>query len=214
MHIEFLVEDLSTKALIESLLPKLLPTEDYSYRIVDYRGIGHLPPGLRTTQDPRKRVLLHQLPRLLQGYGKTPGIDAVVVVVDSDTRPCANFLAELQQVLRSCNPAPRTLFRLAIEESEAWLLGDAAALLTAYPNAKRKPLETYQQDAICGTWETLAECVHPGGHDALSTQGYAAIGRAKSEWATNIGPHLDPNRNNSPSFRKFVEGLRRLIQAP
>jgi hypothetical protein len=76
------------------------------------------------------------LPKVLRGYGKTPGIDAVVVVLDTDKRDCAAFLTELKAAAAACNPAPDTLFRLAIEEIEAWYFGDQAALLAAYPRAK------------------------------------------------------------------------------
>jgi len=39
--------------------------------------------GMKASTDPAKRVLLDQLPRQLRGYGKTPGIDAVIVVLDN-----------------------------------------------------------------------------------------------------------------------------------
>ncbi len=44
------------------------------------QGIGRIPKNLNAGGDPAKRILLDQLPKLLGGYGKTPGIDAVVVV--------------------------------------------------------------------------------------------------------------------------------------
>ncbi|MHB1248542.1 MAG: DUF4276 family protein, partial [Polaromonas sp.] len=139
MHIEFLVEDSSGGMLIAQLLPQILGEQGapHTWRLKAYKGIGRIPQGLTPKADPAKRMLLDQLPRLLQGYGKTPGIDAVVVVVDTDQRNCQEFLQELKSVAERCNPAPRTLFRLAIEEMEAWYLGDRAALLKAYPRAKR-----------------------------------------------------------------------------
>ncbi len=138
MHIEILVEDSSGEKLLQVLLPQLLgPQGDpHTWRLHAYKGIGRIPPGLVTKADPAKRILLDQLPKLLRGYGKTPGIDAVVVVLDTDKRDCVEFLAELKAVANACNPAPDTLFRLAIEEIEAWYFGDQAALLAAYPRAK------------------------------------------------------------------------------
>ena len=84
MHIEVLTEDSSGKVLLEHLLPKLIgPNGDaHSWRIHDYRGIGRIPPGLKGG-DPGKRILLDRLPSLLRGYARTPGIDAVVVVLDA-----------------------------------------------------------------------------------------------------------------------------------
>lgn len=150
MHIEVLVEDSSGASLVETLLPSIIgPSgEPHTWRIHEYKGIGRLPPGLSTSADPSKRALLNQLPRLLAGYGKTPGIDAVVVVLDTDDRNCRAFLAELNALLLRCPTPPRTMFRLAIEEMEAWLLGDKPALLAAYPKAKREVLGRYQQDSL------------------------------------------------------------------
>ena len=156
-------------------------------------------------------MLLEQLPKLLRGYGKTPGIDAVVVVLDTDRRDCAAFLAELKAVANACNPGPDTLFRLAIEEIEAWYLGDQDALLAAYPRAKREVLGKYVQDSTCDTWELLADAVYLGGSAAIKKAGWPLPGQVKHEWAKKIGPLMDPGRNTSPSFGKLKDGLRRLV---
>lgn len=213
MHIEVLVEDSSGATLIEKLLPVVIGPEGapHTWRVLSYKGIGHIPKGLTTRADPAKRALLSQLPRLLTGYGQTPGYDAVVVVVDSDTRNCKEFLAELNAVLQQCTPAPRTLFRLAIEEMEAWILGDRQALLTAYPKAKKEVLARYAQDSVCGTWELLADAIHPGGHAAIQKAGWPLPGQVKVEWARKISPHMDVEINGSPSFGRFRDSLRRLI---
>ncbi|MFG9904576.1 hypothetical protein ACG3RT_00995 [Pseudomonas aeruginosa] len=213
MHIEVLVEDSSGAKLIEALMPHVigLEGEPHTWRIHPYKGIGRIPKGLTTQADPAKRALLNQLPRLLSGYGKTPGIDAVVVVLDNDNRDCKGFLAELKAVLQGCNPAPTTLFRLAIEEMEAWLLGDRDALLAAYPRAKRDVLGRYAQDSICGTWELLADAVYPGGQNAVRKLGWPLPGQIKHEWAEKIAPHMNVEANMSHSFGKFRDGLRRLV---
>jgi hypothetical protein len=213
MHMEVLVEDSSGAKLIETLLPSVIGTygSPHTWRVHPYKGVGRLPAGLSTKGDPAKRALLDQLPRLLKGYAKTPGIDVVVVVLDSDTRDCKVFLTELRALLNRCRPAPNTLFRLAIEEMEAWLLGDREALLAAYPRAKRDILARYRQDTVCGTWELLADAVYPGGCAAIRTIGWPLPGQIKHEWAQKIGPKMDVERNQSPSFRKFRDGVRRLM---
>ncbi|MCL1500384.1 DUF4276 family protein [Xanthomonas nasturtii] len=141
MHIEVLVEDSSGAKVVSMLLPAVIGEhgEPHTWRIHPYKGIGRLPSGLSTNADPAKRALLNQLPRLLSGYGRTPSVDAVVVVLDSDRRDCATFLADLKAVAQQCNPAPKTVFRLAIEEMESWFLGDKPAVLAAYPKAKKEP---------------------------------------------------------------------------
>jgi hypothetical protein len=215
MHIEILVEDSSGKRLLDQLVPAILGPmgEPHSWRIHPYRGVGKLPKGLNPKADPAKRVLLDNLPRLITGLGRTPGVDAAVVVVDTDNRDCRKFLAELNALVESCNPRPEVMIRLAVEEMEAWFLGDQTALLTAYPKANRNILQSYKQDSVCGTWETLADAVKPNGATELRKLGFPASGDAKHEWAENIGPYLDLDRNVSPSFNKFVQGLRRIAGA-
>ncbi len=211
MHIEVLVEDSSGKTLVDLLLPKLLgPQMDpHTWRVHPYKGIGRIPVDLKGG-DPAKRILLAQVPRLLAGYSKTPGIDAVVVVLDTDRRNCQAFLAELKAVAAARAPALNTMFRLAIEEMEAWYLGDRAALLAAYPRAKNAVLDRYEQDTVCGTWELLADALHPGGSTAVKTAGWPLPGQIKHEWARAVGPLMDLEVNESPSFRKFRDGVRRL----
>lgn len=213
MHIEILVEDSSGEKLLESLLPKIFGTQGdpHSWRVHAYKGIGRIPKNLNAGGDPDKRILLDQLPRLLRGYGNTPGIDAVVVVLDSDRRNCVDFLVELQALAASCNPAPNTLFRIAIEEMEAWYFGDRQALAAAYPKAKVDVLNRYEQDSVCGTWELLADAVYPGGSAAIKKAGWPLPGQVKHEWAEKIGPLLAPDRNVSLSFGKLRDGLRRLV---
>ena len=212
MHIEILVEDSSGEKLLEILLPRFLGTRGnpHTWRLHAYKGIGRIPGGLVTKSDPAKRMLLDQLPKLLRGYGKTPGIDAVVVVVDSDKRDCISFLSELQAVVDDCDPSPKTLFRIAIEEIEAWYFGDHEALLAAYPKARREVLEKYVQDSVCDTWELLADAIRPGGSLAIKNTGWPLPGQVKHDWAQKIAPFMEPDRNVSPSFGKLRDGLRQL----
>ena len=216
MHIVFLVEDSSGQRLLEHLVPKLIgPNGDpHTWRIFGYRGAGHIPRGLTSTSDPSHRILLDRLPALLAGHARTPGTDAIVVVTDTDRQNCKEFLAELKQVAETKGAADRTLFRLAIEEMEALYFGDRTALLAAWPRAKKRVLNRYKQDQVCGTWEMLADAVHPGGAAALRTGGWPSSGDAKHEWAERMGPLMDPSRNLSPSFGKLRDGLHRLTATP
>ena len=143
-----MVEDQSGRIALEHLLKKILGTngEVHSWRIHSYKGIGRLPKNLRGVPNPANRLLLDNLPSVLRGYGKgLPDSSAVVVVVDSDDKDCIAFKKELLSVLNVCNPRPKTLFRIAIEEGEAWLLGDRGAIKSAYPNARDAALNDYVQ---------------------------------------------------------------------
>ena len=213
MHLEILVEDRSGSISLEVMIEKILGTNRavHSWRIHPYKGIGRLPKNLYGVTNPSNRILLDQLPRILSGYGRSlQESSAVIVVVDSDDRDCLNFKQELLDVLNACNPRPIALFRIAVEESEAWLLGDRAAVETAYPNARSSVLDRYVQDSICGTWEILADAVHLGGAQSLKRLGYPEVGKAKCEWAQRIAPHLDVDRNQSKSFQVFRDGIRNL----
>ena len=101
--------------------------------------------------------------------------------------------------------------RLAIEEMESWFLGDRQALLAAYPKAKTDVLHRYKQDSVCGTWELLADALHPGGMAAILKAGWPLPGQVKHEWVEKIAPRMNVEHNLSPSFCKFREGLRRLV---
>lgn len=216
MHFEILVEDISGKIALESLVPKILGIDTpHSFRIHPYKGIGRLPGGLRATTDPRKRILLDQLPRILRGYGKAllpREQNAVIVVVDSDRKRCEDFKRELLAILTHCSPSPRVLFRIAIEEMEAWLLGDCDAIRASYPSVKNVSLSAYIQDSVCGTWEVLADAIFPGGSAALKKEGFPRIGQEKCAWAERIAPCVDIRNNKSPSFHAFCESFRKLSE--
>ena len=161
MHFEILVEDISGKTALEILIPKIISTEQHTFNIHPYKGIGHIPKGLKSASEAKKRILLDQLPRLVQGYGKKfsqypPDYPAVLIVIcDLDDRCLSAFRRELLDIVDKCNPQPKTQFCIAIEEGEAWYLGDLAAVKAAYPKAKEAVLNSYTNDNICGTWEKL-----------------------------------------------------------
>ena len=215
MHFEILTEDASGKKALDILIPKIIG-DQHTFRVIGYKGIGRIPKNLTSGTDASNRLLLDQLPRLLRGYGKTytgypenyPA--AVILVCDLDDRCLKTFRQELFTVLNACNPKPETRFCLAIEESEAWLLGDVPALKVAYPNLKNDVLNGYENDSICGTWELLADAVYTGGSSALKNQGWRAVGRKKTAWSERIAPLMDVEKNTSPSFRYFRKKLREL----
>ena len=214
MHFEILVEDQSGQKALDILIPKIIGAQD-TFKVKGYKGSGRIPKGLRPRTQANRRILLDQLPKLLRGYGQTfanyPANYPVVlfVVCDLDDNCLKAFRQELFAVLHACNRRPNTRFCIAIEEGEAWLLGDMTAIKAAYPQARDAVLNGYVNDSICGTWEVLADAVFPGGSRALVRRG--AVGREKSVWATKIAPLMDVENNASPSFRYFREKLRALI---
>lgn len=213
MHFDILVEDVSGKALLNNVLPRILDAAD-TFVVHAYRGIGRVPPGMRDPKEASRRLLLENLPKLLRGYGKTQaghGVSypsVVIVVCDLDRRCLKEFRGELYGVLEACDPKPRAQFCIAVEEGEAWLLGDPKAVRQAYPQAKAAVLDSYANDSICGTWEKLADAVYPGGASALEKKGWQAAGLEKTKWAESIAPAMDVETNRSPSFVYFRDKLR------
>jgi hypothetical protein len=218
MHFEILVEDRSGKKALDILVPNIIG-DDHTFSIHPYKGIGRIPKNIGANKNAGKRILLDQLPRLLQGYGnafaKYPANypAAVILVCDLDDKCLTAFRQELFNILDACNPRPETRFCIAIEEGEAWLLGDIPAVKSAYPKAKVALLNAYVNDSICGAWERLADAVYVGGSTALSSKGRQAIGAEKSQWSEKISPHMNVEANSSPSFVYFRQTLLELAGA-
>jgi hypothetical protein len=215
MHFEILVEDLSGKKALDVLVPKMIEDQD-TFKVHSYKGIGRIPKHMRDAIDPSKRILLTNLPKLLKGYGRTfagypPDYGAAVVLIcDLDDRNLNEFLRDLNAILNACHPTPTTRFCIAIEEGEAWFLGDLPAVKSAYPGADDDVLATYVNDSICGTWEKLADAVYPGGARMLSLRGWQGVGAEKARWAEDISPRMDVENNKSPSFCSFRDAIRSL----
>lgn len=200
MHIEFLLEEESAKAALDILLPKLLPA-GVTWRCYPHRG---------------KADLFQRLPGRLKTYARQFPHQSdlrVVILMDADT-DCRRRKAELEKIIAAAGlltkatadtgQAFRILTRLAIQELEAWLLGDRIAIQAAYPRVRPQHFSglPHNPDTIADTWETLWRVLREGK--------YYLAGKAKVEWAETITPHLEPERNTSASFQYFRQALARL----
>ncbi len=217
VQFEILVEDASGKILLEHLVPQILGPrgKPHRYRIVNIQELKHrvmaqMPRHLARTL-PWDTILFQTLAIQLKAYGKSlPRENGfVVIMVDLDYHDPDDFRRKLEDLFDACDPAPGGEVRLAVEEGEAWILGDLAAVRRAYPFAKQYVLDSYEQDSICGTWEWLADAIFRGGSERLTEIGYPQIGREKCHWADNIGQYMDVDANVSPSFQSFRDLLRK-----
>ncbi|MEG2185501.1 MAG: DUF4276 family protein [Cloacibacillus sp.] len=215
MHFQFLIEDQSSEALILELMQKIVPDAPHiTYDCKSFRGIG----GFRkkqTGKETRTGKLLDDLAIYLRGFDKSfrDFQAAIFVILDNDDNITEDFKARLEQVAVDKNITTDHVFCIAVEEVEAWLLGDEAAVTAVYPDARRQVLRAYVQDSICGTWETLANVIYPGGLVRMQKEcpSYREIGMRKKEWAQKIGSQMDLSRNKSPSFNYFINELRQRI---
>lgn len=98
------------------------------------------------------------------------------------------------------------LLRIAVEETESWLIAEPEAVRRAYPDARLGKLRKLKADAVCGAWERLAE--------ALGLRPADCNGQDKYAWAEAILPKLDLDTPRSPSLQAFITGIERLRAAP
>lgn len=220
MRFEILVEGQSELTALSILMKDIVGEygEPHTWKIHKHRGIGGIPANPEALPNRNDRTLLHNLPAKLRAYGNEEDESLVVVVlVDLDDRQsCIDFKNQLVALLNCCDKKPNVLFRIAIEELEAWYLGDTNALRQSYPEAKLEKLADYVQDSQNGTWEILAEIVHPGGLNELHAKGKRSplVREEKVKWAKTIAPYMDVDRNRSPSFCCFRDGLRQVFAGP
>ncbi len=113
MRLVFLLEEQSMKALLQGLLPRLLP-EGTPFLLIAHEGKTDLeksvPIKLRAWQRPEDRF---------------------VIVRDQDSADCVEVKERLKKVCRTAG-RPEALVRIACRELESWYLADLAALDRAY----------------------------------------------------------------------------------
>ncbi len=206
MRIHILVEGDSEVALLRDWLRRFLP--QHTFKLIRHRGKGKLPADPTQSPAPKREGLLDQLPAKIRAYGHAldSATDRVLVLVDLDQNNCVDLKRRLLKTWRSCDPRPVAKFRIAIEETEAFYLGDSVAIKKAFPKAKLYKKRDYVQDSICGTWELFAQVIGARSED-------------KKAWAKQMAPHLGTawtgkRANKSPSFRQFCIALRALAGEP
>ena len=215
MHFQFLIEDQSTELLVGHVINKIkkkYQKQSITHAIKSFKGLGHLKT--QGSLEERKRGnLLNSLVSYMTGFDKALASmpdAAIVVVLDNDNRNTDEFYSQLKKFADDMMLRTDHVFCIAVREMEAWILGDSEAIFEVYPNARKKVLQSYEQDGICETWEVLANMLYPGGLIKLKKKAntaYTEIGKAKCEWADRIGAAMELDRNESPSFRHFVSEL-------
>ncbi len=204
MHVEFWLEEESTKLALELLLPRLFDGETNTFDSISFGN---------------REQLLEKLPSLLRDAGaRMRGWPAlrIVVLLDRDQKDCRAEKRHLEALAHAVGLPTKTapdangrflvVNRLACEELEAWYFGDRDAIAQVYPRVRAQHYEgiAHDPDEISGgTWEAFQRL--------LARAGYGDR-RLKREWASLIAPHLDPTRNQSASFQCFWQGVQQLLQ--
>ena len=217
MKIYFLVEDLSGERLIDAVMTKYreqLNAGQVEYDIKSYRGIGQFQRGPNAIQ-VKSQQLLNDLRKRLIAYDQKLAYEvdsAVFVVVDNDKRDTETFRQELEEVVSRARVSLDCVFCIAVEEMEAWLLGDLPAIQAAYPDISDRIASkhaNYRQDDICDTWELLADMLTRNGIGSFRRMNPSSgdVGACKCEWASKIGSRMDIRENRSPSFQFLIAAL-------
>lgn len=217
MRIEFLVEDLSGEKLLTEIMEKYIsemPLFNIEYSILSYKGIGGFGKGINA-RNIKSQQLLNDLPKRMKAIqAKYRGMKDVsmFIVLDNDTRKVEEFREQLLVIAEKENISMDYVFCIAVEEMEAWLLGDRDAIQSAYKGISDRIATKhsgYKQDSICGTWEYLADMLTKGGLSKFRKKNPTAfdVGRNKAEWAEKIGKQLHIRNNASPSFQYFITEL-------
>jgi hypothetical protein len=199
--VEILVEEPSMEHALRALVPKIRPDLNERFQVHAFDGVDDM---------------LQKLPDRLRGYaGWLPADWRIVVIRDEDRKKCMALKAEVEDIARRAGLVPKpksgrgpfhVLTRIAIEELEAWLLGDVPALAATYPRVpsslgSQRPFRDV--DAIRGgTWEALERVLKKAGH--------FLGGLPKVQVARETAAAMDPDRNTSRSFQAFRDGLRGL----
>lgn len=217
MYIQFLIEDISGEILIDAIMKNYIEersVNNVEYNILSYKGIGGFAKG-RDARNIKSQHLLNDLPKRLKAFNASllHIEDACLfIILDNDARDPLEFREALEDISRRESINIDHVFCIAIEEMEAWLLGDYSAIQAAYPKMHDRIASkhsNYVQDSICGTWEFLADILTRGGIGQFRKQNPTVfdVGKCKSEWAENIGKYFDIEQNSSPSFQYFISNL-------
>lgn len=183
MELVFFLEESSAQAMLEGLLPRLLPA-DVALRYISFEG---------------KQDLEKQLPRKLRGY-RNPHA-RFVVIHDQDSNP--DCKAVKAKVIGLCAQAgkPNALVRIACRELESFYLADLVAVERGLGIAG---LAQFQATAKFRGPDYLGS---PSNELFTLTKGrYQKVSGSRA-----IGVHLDPDNVRSDSFRNLVAGIRRIV---
>jgi Domain of unknown function (DUF4276) len=201
MIIHALVEGPSEDALLVSWLPRLM--KGHTIRVYPHQGKGKLPTNSSKKPDLRQRGLLDQLPAKLAAFESSGNHeeDVVLVLVDADDDDYEELIEKISSVAQKVAPNVRVLVKVAVEETEAFYLGDLRALGLAYPNADMKKARKYSPDSICGTWELFGQIIGDDGGNKVA-------------WAEAMGPRLTvvASKSRSPSFQEKRRRFRHVAR--
>ncbi len=178
----FLLEEMSIQAMLEVILPKILPV-DMELKYITFRG----------KQDMKKRLV----PRIRGWCGATDS--RFIVIQDQDSNDCIQLKADLRTLCDAAGNRP-TLIRIVCHELETFYLGDLHAVesgLGARNLAKLQQTQKFRTpDQLNNAKQELRK---------LSDKYEPLLGTRA------IAPHLRLDGSNaSLSFHHLISGIQRI----
>lgn len=182
-HLVFCLEEPSAKAMLEKLLPRILP-EGVSVGYIVFEG---------------KQDLHKQLGKRLRGWQRPD--TRFIVIRDQDSSDCIITKAELANICAEAGRAD-TMVRIACCELESWYLGDLQAVelgLKLKGLAKHQGSNKFRHpDALVNAAEELKK---------LTKGKYQKLSGSRA-----IAPHLSLSDNKSTSFNVLIRGIERVCK--
>jgi len=179
----FLLEEVSAKAMLESLLPRILHPEIRA-RYIPFEG---------------KQDLERQMVKRLRGYANPHA--RFIVLRDQDSAPdCVALKARLVGRCQQTGQTEKTLVRIACKELESFYLADLCAVEQALGLTK---LARQQGSAKFRCPDQLGS---PSKELETLTEGIYQ----KVSGSREIGRFLDPANERSLSFKNFMKSVRRM----
>jgi Domain of unknown function (DUF4276) len=179
----FLLEEPSAKAMLESLLPRILKP-DTQFRCIPFEG---------------KQDLERQLARKIRAYQNDKA--RFIIMRDQDSHPdCSELKRSLLDLCLETGKADKCLVRLACKELETFYLADLQAVEQAL---RLKGLAKQQQTKKFRAPDLLGSPSHE--LRTLTKRCYEKIAGSRA-----IGQHLGLDNERSPSFRNLIAAIRRM----
>ncbi|MBK7414942.1 MAG: DUF4276 family protein [Dechloromonas sp.] len=179
----FLLEEESAKAMLESLLPRILNPE-IQPRFIPFEG---------------KQDLERQMTKRLRGYINQQA--RFIVLRDQDSAPdCLALKKKLAEHCQNAGKAGKTLVRIACRELESFYLADLAAVEQALKInglTQRQGSAKFRNPDRLGRPSKDLETQTHGNHQKV-------IG------SREIGSFLNSANERSASFKNLVSGIRKL----
>ena len=196
-RLEILVEEPSMEAALREIMPRILQRRAH-WKLINMGSKGKV---------------LKALPARLRAYRKR--IDngenlKIIVLIDQDKDNCEWLKHRLETIAREAGLITKAavngqgdfqvVTRIAIEELEAWFIGDIEALKATFTSLKSVNFPAnFRNPDNGGTWERL--------HRFLRHHGIYRNRYPKIEAARKIAKHMEPQRNRSCSFQIFLQGV-------